>query len=120
MRNRTRFRLGGRKLVATEQTAPTVLSATIPAAGTTITIVFSEPVFVPAATGLTIDDGVIQFIALTVASGNGTATVVFNLSETAVDVAIYTRTYVPGAISDLLGNRLAAFSGAAVTNNSTQ
>lgn len=100
-------------------TAPTVNSATIQdAAPDELIVVFSEAVNVTNTTGLSFSDDLMATTIDSIISGNGTATVTFQLGGTAVqngDVAnfVYAGT---NTIEDLAGNALAA-SATAVTNN---
>lgn len=104
-------------------TAPTLLSATIDEAGTSLTLVFDEAVtfgaggnggWVPTLTG--------GAATLTYASGAGTTTLVYTLSRT-VDLGetgTVAYTQPSGGVEDAAGNDLAEIVDGAVTNNSTQ
>lgn len=104
-----------------DETAPTLVSATINAAGTSLSLVFTEAVTVNTSTGfvLTADGSP----SLTYASGSGSTTLIYTISaavyqsETGITLA-----YTTGAnyIEDAAGNDLGSFTGTAVTNNSTQ
>lgn len=101
--------------------APTLSSAVINTAGTTLTLTYNEALdtgSTPAAGAFTLNG-----TAITVASVNVTgSTVVLTLSSVmGVDVSV-TLDYTAGAspIQDAAGNDAANLSGQAVTNNSTQ
>lgn len=108
--------LGG----AADETAPTVSSATINTAGTTITFAFSEAVVATISTGfaLTMSGGA---VTATYSSGSGSSSLVYTLSRTVQYGETGTHAYTqPGnGIEDTSGNDLATYSGATVTNNST-
>jgi hypothetical protein len=108
--------LGG----AADETAPTVSSATINTAGTTITFAFSESVVATISTGfaLTMSGGA---VTATYSSGTGSSSLVYTLSRTVQYGETGTHAYTqPGnGIEDTSGNDLDTYSGAAVTNNST-
>lgn len=101
--------------------APVEVSASAPADGNSVTVVFAEGVkgFVAGDNGfaLTASGGA---VTLTYSSGNGTNTIVFTTSRSLLQGETVTLAYTPGAITDLVGNPLAAFSGASVTNNSEE
>jgi hypothetical protein len=102
-------------------TAPTLVSATINAAGTSLYLVFTEPVTVNTNTGFVLT--ATGSPTLTYASGTGTATLIYTIgaavqqSESGITLA-----YTTGAnyIEDAAGNDLGSFTGTAVVNNSTQ
>lgn len=106
-----------------DRASPTVVSATIPSAGTTVSVVYSEPVFVvPGATGYSLNDGVLNH-TLTVSSGNGSITVVFAIGHaiSSGETCLLSKAVAAtGVTLDSFGNPIAAFTDAAVTNNSTQ
>jgi putative flippase GtrA len=95
-----------------DRTAPTV-SAAIDAAGTTLTLTFSESVTGVSAADFALSTGQ----ALSNAEGAGTT---WTLTTAQVyDDETPTLVYSGTAVEDAAGNALAAFSGAAITNNST-
>jgi hypothetical protein len=104
-----------------DATAPTFTSATIAANGTALTLGFSEPVDTTINTGftLTASGGA---ATLTYASGTGTNSLIYTISRAIEQTETATIAYVqPGnGIEDVANNDLASFSGASVTNNSTQ
>jgi hypothetical protein len=106
----------------TDGTAPTLSSATIPAAGDSITLAFNEAVsigaggsagWVPTLTG--------GASAMTYASGDGTSSLVYTLARTVEVGETGTLAYTqPGdGVEDGSGNDLSAIVSAAITNNST-
>lgn len=108
-----------------DTTHPTLVSATIPAAGNVLNLVFSETVTFGAGgnagLALTMSGGGVE--TLTYVSGSGSSTLVYSLGptvligETKVSGLDYTQ---PGSgIQDTVANDLVTFTGAAVTNNST-
>jgi hypothetical protein len=108
-----------------DTTPPTVTSASINAAGTQLTLNFDETVSANTVSGLTLAVGSpgAPVTVTGVASGSGTASVVFSLSRVIGVGQTLTRTYVqPGnGIEDTAaGNDLANFTTQSVTNNSTQ
>lgn len=102
---------------------PTVGSATINTAGTTITISLNEPVtFGAGGNGgftLTLTGGA---VTATYSSGSGSSLLVYSLSRTVEYDETGTHAYTqPGnGVEDLAGNDLATYSGATITNNSTE
>jgi hypothetical protein len=104
---------------APDVTAPTLVSATINAAGNRFTLVFSEAVTGTEA-GFNANGGVGSFVFTSLASGSGTTTLVFipdvivMESEGAVSL-----NYDGGDIVDLASNPLATIENFPVTNNST-
>jgi len=110
-----------REDAGTDETAPTLVSATINAAGTSLYLVFTEPVTVNTNTGFVLT--ATGSPSLTYSSGAGTATLVYTISaavyqsETGITLA-----YTTGAdyIEDAVGNDLGSFTGTAVTNQSIQ
>lgn len=103
--------------------APTVLSTTVAANGVTVTRVFSEAVtgFQNGWGDFGLSDGSVRH-GTDYTSGNGTATIVFTCEDNLYQGTTYTDEYAVGGgnITDLAGNALAIYTGAAVTNNSTQ
>lgn len=114
--------LGANKALVIDTTAPTVVSRTIPAAGTTIVIVHNETVSIGAGGngGLTLSASGGACTA-TYSSGAGTATLTWTLSRTINSGETVTASYTqPGdGIEDAAGNDLASYSEQSVTNNST-
>lgn len=104
-----------------DETAPTLVTATIAANGTSLYLVFTEPVTVNTNTGFVLT--ATGSPTLTYASGAGTTTLVYTISaavqqsESGITLA-----YTTGAnyIEDAAGNDLGSFTGTAVVNNSTQ
>jgi hypothetical protein len=112
--------------VVTDTTPPTLSSANIPTAGTTLNIVFSESVTIGAGGngGFTIamSGGA---VTLTYASGANSNTLVYTLSRTVNSgetCSDFDYTQPTNGVEDIAGNDLATFSNqhASVTNNSTQ
>lgn len=102
---------------------PRVLSTTVAANGVTVTVVFSEAVV--GAEGqpfIEFDLNGPGVTTLAYVSGSGTNTIVFDTDGlTVYQGETYTLQFIPDpGVTDLAGNPMAAFSGAAVTNNSTQ
>ncbi len=103
-------------------TAPTVTSATINTAGTTITFALDESVVFGAGGNggftLSLSGGA---VTATYSSGSGTTSLVYSLSRTVYSGETGTHSYTqPGnGVEDGAGNDLATYSGATVTNNST-
>jgi hypothetical protein len=101
--------------------APTMTSATIPAPGNTISLLFSENVNATIVSGfvLSMDGGA---SAMTYASGSGTNTLTYNLARTVnsgeVGVLAYTQPG-NGIEASAGGVDLVTFGSRAVTNNST-
>ncbi len=106
---------------AVDFTAPTLTSATIPAAGTTISLLHSETVNIGVGGngGWTLT--VTPSATMAYASGSGSNTLVYNLNRTVATGESLTISYAqPGnGVEDTNGNDLASISNAAVTNNST-
>jgi hypothetical protein len=107
-----------------DTTAPTLVSATIAANGTTLTLVFSEKVVFGSGdiADFAFDATAGPFTIASYDSGTGTATIVCTISR-AVDAAeVVTLDYVqPGdGIADLSSNLLASFTEAVVTNDSEE
>lgn len=100
-------------------TAPTILSATISTDGSTLTVVADEDCLnTPGFTLRRTQDGQAVSLLPPVLTGD---TWVWTPVQ-AYDGQVFTLEYAPpatGFITDLAGNPLAAFTGAAVTNNST-
>lgn len=104
-------------------TAPTISSATINSAGTSLTFAFSESVVATISTGFTItptNGG--AAVNVSYASGSGTSSLVYTLSRTIKSTETLTYAYTqPGnGIEDTAGNDLASITSTAITNNSTQ
>jgi uncharacterized repeat protein (TIGR02059 family) len=103
-------------------TPPTLSTAAVPTNGGSITLTFSEPVAVGSGGSggfvLTASGGA---SAMTFVSGSGTS-LIYSLGRQVAQDETLTLAYTqPGnGIEDASGNDLATFSGAAVTNNSTQ
>jgi hypothetical protein len=107
-------------------TAPTFTSATIPAAGTSISLLFSEAVKFGAGSNggfaITLSGGA---CTLTYASGANSNTLVYTTSRTVNSgetCSAFTYTQPTNGVEDIAGNDLATFTNqqASVTNNSTQ
>lgn len=107
-----------------DNTAPTVQSATVSADGTTLTVVFSESVTVGADawSGFDTDSEGTTGNVATYSSGSGTDTVVFTLASTIFGYETVDLDYTqPGdGVQDASANLLATFSDVSVVNNSTQ
>lgn len=107
--------------------APTLVSATIDAAGTSLTTVWSEAVslgasFLAAQTVLTPTGAA---VTLSTPTGGGTTTLVQTISrailQTSEETATFALTQPGDGLEGTVGNLdVVAFSGTAVTNNSTQ
>jgi uncharacterized repeat protein (TIGR02059 family) len=106
-----------------DSTAPTLTTATIPAAGTTMILAFSEVVaigaggnggWVPTLTG--------GAATLTYASGDGSASLTYTLNRTVDEAETGTLAYTQptNGVEDLTGNDLANIAAAAITNDSEQ
>lgn len=105
-----------------DSTAPAYVSGTIPAAGTTISIVFDEAV----TQGTGYSNSHLTFscsagaLTGTYSSGNGTTTHVYTLSRTAELAETCTLSYSgTDSLEDAYGNDV-SLSGETVTNNSTE
>jgi hypothetical protein len=105
-------------IVRSNGQAPTLVSATIGTDGETWTLVWSEPVTGTLA-GMA-GDATGGAVTLTLASGGGTDTWTATGSRVVIDTETVDLDYTPGDIEDAIGNQLAAFANATVTNNSTQ
>lgn len=99
------------------KTASVVSSATVNTAGTQITVNASDSL--TNRNGFTVA-GMSPSATLTYVSGDGTAALVFSFSRTILAGETVTLSYTPGNVVDSAGTALAAFTGFAVTNNSTQ
>lgn len=112
-----------RTQMAPDTTAPSVLSATIGASGTSLTLLFDETVTIGAGgnSGLTLSASG-GAATVSYASGAGTTSLVYSIDRTILQGETATRSYTqPGSgIEDSIGNDLVSFSTQAVTNNSTQ
>lgn len=115
--------LGAPTATAADTTAPSLSSATIPSAGTSITLSFGEAVSVGAGgnAGWTISPSG-GAATLTYSSGAGTAALVYGLNRTINSGETATVAYTqPGnGLEDGAGNDLGTIATAACTNNSTQ
>ncbi len=107
-------------------TAPTLTSASIPSAGTSLSIVFSEAVSIGAGGNggfaITMSGGA---VTLTYSSGSGTNTLVYTTSRTISNgetCSDFDYTQPGNGVEDAAGNDLATFTNqqASVTNNSSQ
>jgi hypothetical protein len=101
---------------------PTLSSATIPSAGTSVSLVFSSSVSVGSGGngGWTLNT---PTDAMTYASGSGSTTLVYNLASTITSANTPTISYTQpgnGVEATTGGADVATISGASVTNNSTQ
>lgn len=101
--------------VVASQPAPTVTGAVVSTDGVTWTLTLSQACtghtgFVPTIAGVS--------SSFTYVSGDGTATYVFTAAATAYSGQTCTLAYTAGDVTD--GTPMANFTGAAVTNNSTQ
>ncbi len=109
--------------LGTDTLAPTLQSATIPSAGTTISLAFDEPVTRAAGGTLTISmtGGA---VTMTYASGTGTVTLVYSLSRTVyngeTNGTISWDKGAGGFIKDASDNDWASVPSFPVTNNSAQ
>jgi hypothetical protein len=106
-------------VVNLDSLAPTVSSRTIPSAGTTFTMVLSEPVQMAGAVPTLSSSGGPVTLSGCVAATN---TITCNTSRQVLGVETLTARYTqPGnGIEDLVGNDLVSFSNQAVTNSSSQ
>lgn len=104
-----------------DYTPPTLTSATIPSAGTSISLLFGETVTRASETGwlMTMTGGA---SAMTYASGSGSNTLVYNLAREVQsdETGVLDWTAQANTIEDVNGNDLATIDDHAVTNNSTQ
>ena len=104
-----------------DTTPPSLLSSTINAAGTQLTVNLSESVQVGAggSGGMALTAGGAVTLSFSSVSGSS---VTYNTSRVIGQAETLTATYTQpsNGIEDLAGNDLASFSGQAVTNNSTQ
>lgn len=100
-----------------DMTAPTLSTATINSAGTTLTIGWSENV--TGSTGLSLSPSG-SLASLSYASGSGTSTYTYSISRTILDEETVTISASSSNIVDGATNTLANFTGTSVTNNSTQ
>lgn len=109
---------------AADPTIPTLSSATIPAAGTTATLVFSESVTRSAATGFNMDCTSGTDITMTYASGSPSNTLVYTLGSTVLSTDStscnldYASSSAEIASTDD-STALADITDGTVTNNST-
>lgn len=98
-------------------TAPTVSTKTIDAAGTTLTVVFSENVTGSGGLSLSPSGGP---ASLVYASGSGTSTYTYTISREILLGETVTLSASSSNIVDGAANTLANFTGSSITNNSTQ
>jgi hypothetical protein len=97
-----------------------LVTATIPAAGTTIVCTFSEAVSGTAGTGWSVTASG-EAVTVSSGSGSGTDTLTLTLSRTIESGEIVALTYDPGDIVTVaIGRALAAFAGFSVVNESTE
>src|ERR1043165_593257 len=114
---------GGASVGGGDVTSPTLSSATINSAGTSLTLAFSETVTFGAGgnTGWTVS---LSGGAATVsyASGSGSSSLVYTISRTGNSGETGTVSYTnPGnGVEDTAGNDLGTVSAASITNNSSQ
>jgi hypothetical protein len=117
--------IGTKATAAADVTAPALVSAQIPAAGTTLEITFTEAVSIGAGGngGFTIalSGGA---ATLTYASGSGSGTLVYTINRTVSageTCSDFDYTQPGNGVEDAAGNDLATFTNqqALVTNNST-
>jgi hypothetical protein len=103
-----------------DPTAPTLTSATIPSAGTTISLLFSEAITIGSGgnAGWTLNT---PTTSMTYSSGDTTNTFIYTLGSTITQTDSPTITYVqPGdGLEDSAGDDLLSITAAAVINNST-
>jgi hypothetical protein len=105
-------------MFAGPSTAPTLSTATINSAGTSLTLVFSEAV--NGNTGVTINPSG-GSAGLTYSSGSGSTTLVYTIGRTILSSETVTLDYTPGNIVSVSASiGLDAISARSVTNNSTQ
>ncbi len=109
-----------------DETVPTLQSATIGAAGNTLTLVFSEAVSKGAGyadADLDLDCSIAgNNVGVSYTSGDGTTTLVFGITGATAhtaDTCNFDFTGDANSLEDGSGNDLAAIVSAAVTNNST-
>jgi len=104
-----------------DTTAPTLTSATINAAGTSLSLLFSETVVATINTGWTITPSGAA-ATLTYASGSGTNTLVYTISRAIQSSETATASYTqPGdGIEDAAGNDLEDITNRSAVNDSTQ
>lgn len=105
----------GFSVIVPDVTAPTVMEATIDAAGTTLTVAFSEEIAAGTLTGFVLS-GSAELGAGTLADNLLSATYAISPAVFVGDVR--TLSYSGTSIEDLAGNALAAFSGMDVVNDS--
>lgn len=114
--------LGATRGAMSDATAPTLMTAAVNAAGTQLTMVFTEPVTFGAGGngGFVLNSSFEGAIVPAYASGVGTNTLVFTLGTVVSSSGICTLAYTqPGnGVEDLAGNDLANIAAQAVTNNS--
>lgn len=100
--------------------APTVVSATISANGTTFTVVWSESVAQAGSVSVVITARLATLTA-TYSSGTGSATIVYTIASAVYESETATMTAAAGIVTATVGAAPnAAISGQAITNSSTQ
>jgi hypothetical protein len=114
--------LAGKVTAGADVTAPTLSSATINTAGTTLTLAFTETVSVGAGGNggwtVALSAGT---PTLSYSSGSGSSSLVYTLSTTVNSGVTGTVAYTqPGnGLEDTAGNDLATIGSSSITNNST-
>lgn len=107
-------------LASTPVTPPVPLSATVPSAGTSLVLTFSEDVLPASAiTGFSVLVGVTPNV-ITSATRTADRTITLALTTVVLGANTVTYSYAPGNVTDESGTPLAAITNAAVTNSSTQ
>jgi hypothetical protein len=115
--------IGTKGAAAADVTAPALISAVIPAAGTTLEITFTEAVSIGAGGNGGFTIGLSGGAAtLTYASGGGTGTLVYTINRTVAageTCSDFDYTQPGNGVEDAAGNDLATFTNqqALVTNN---
>jgi hypothetical protein len=108
-------------ILLADDTVPTLSAAAINAAGTKLTLTFSEPVRRSLALTLTATLGNFTLGAAQLDTSNTDINkLVFNLSRTLLSGETVTLTSASGAVIDTANNPLVAQVASAVTNSSTQ
>lgn len=104
-----------------DETPPTLSSAIVNSAGTSLTLYFSENVVATINTGFTVTPSG-GAATLTYASGSGSSTLVYTISRAIQQAETLTGAYTqPGdGIEDASGNDLATIESFNITNQSTQ
>jgi hypothetical protein len=118
--------IGTKAAAGPDVTAPALVSAQIPAAGTTIEITFTEAVSIGAGGdgGFVLDTSGAAVTLNASPTGTGTGTLIYTLSRTILageTILDFDYTQPGNGIEDAAGNDLATFSNqqALVTNNAT-